>query len=50
LCDVLARLDTEAIRYALFFEPDDGLGFTAACTEPLTDIKRYLFSRYRLWA
>jgi len=50
LCDALARLDTECIRYALFFEPDDGLGFTTACTEPLAGESRRVFRRYRLRA
>jgi hypothetical protein len=48
LCDALARLYAEGIRYALFFEPDYGLGFTAACTEPLTGGRRRVFRRYRL--
>jgi hypothetical protein len=49
LCDALARLDTEGIRYAVFYEPDDDLGFTAACTEPLEEPHRRLFRRYPLW-
>jgi hypothetical protein len=48
LRDALARLDVEGISYALFFEPDEGLGFTAACTEPLAGEGRRFFRRYRL--
>ncbi len=37
------------IRMALFDEPDDGLGLTAACTEPLNTPLRRLFRNYSLW-
>jgi hypothetical protein len=48
LRDALAWLDIMSIRYALFFEPDDKMGFTAACTEPLVDERRRIFRRYNL--
>jgi hypothetical protein len=37
------------IQIAVFDEPDDGLGITAACTEPLTDPLRRIFRRLPLW-
>lgn len=37
------------IRTALFHEPDDNLGATACCTEPLTEMDRRLFRRLPLW-
>lgn len=37
------------IRIAVFDEPDDALGITAACTEPLTGAARRIFRRLPLW-
>jgi hypothetical protein len=37
------------IRLALFFEPDDDLGLTAACSEPLTGAIQRVFRRFPLW-
>jgi len=45
----LGRLDAAGIRYVLFHEPDDCLGDTAACTEPLTADHRGTFQRVPLW-
>jgi hypothetical protein len=45
----LTRLDTTEIKYILFHEPDDRMGYTAACTEPLTDIYRREFRGLSLW-
>jgi hypothetical protein len=45
----LARLDATGISYMLFHEPDDRMGYTAACTEPLTDIYRREFRHLSLW-
>ncbi len=47
----LAVQQAEAIgiQCELFYEPDDGTGFTAACTEPITDPFRRFFRRYPLW-
>ena len=45
----LGSLDAAGIRYVLFHEPDDCLGDTAACTEPLTARYRETFQRLSLW-
>lgn len=37
------------IRCATFYEPDDDLGLTAACTEPVTRAARKLFQHLPLW-
>ena len=50
LLDVLTRLRVTGIRYALFFEPDDQMGETAACTEPLTGKQRRVFRAFPLWS
>jgi hypothetical protein len=49
LLGIQERLDLGGVRSALFFEPDDGMGYTALCTEPLGQEKRRLFRRFRLW-
>ena len=48
LLTALERLDRESIRYCLFDEPEDGMGFTAACMES-TPACRSL-RRYPLWS
>ncbi len=47
----LADQQAEAIgiRCASFFEPDDGMGFTAFCTEPVSGHQRRFFRQYNLW-
>jgi len=47
----LAVQQAEAIgiRCASFFEPDDDMGFTAFCTEPVSGHHRRFFRRYALW-
>jgi hypothetical protein len=47
----LAVRQAEAIgiRCASFFEPDDDMGFTAFCTEPVSDHQRRFFRRFHLW-
>jgi hypothetical protein len=37
------------VQCITFYEPDDGLGYTAACTEPITGLNRRLFRRIPLW-
>ena len=32
-----------------FWEPDDALGFTASCSEPVAGQARHWFKRYSLW-
>jgi len=43
------RARLAGIRIAVFDEPDDGLGITAACTEPLTGSIKRVFRRLPLW-
>jgi hypothetical protein len=45
----LSRLDAAGIGYVPFHEPDDGMGCTAACTEPLAGLYRRVFHGMRLW-
>jgi len=37
------------ISYALFYEPDNHLGYTAACTQPITGSMRSKFRKFRLF-
>jgi hypothetical protein len=46
---VVEQLELIGVRCAIFYEPDDNLGLTAACTEPITGIIRRAFRRFPLW-
>jgi hypothetical protein len=45
----VARIESAGIRSAVFYEPDDDLGYTAACTEPVSGPARRIFRRLQLW-
>jgi hypothetical protein len=49
LLEVLEGIRLRGIRFALFHEPDEDLGFTAACTEPLENRHRREFRNLSLW-
>ena len=49
LLTALEGVSLRDIRYVMFFEPDNGLGFTAACTEPLNNRYRREFRDFPLW-
>src|SRR4051812_43994313 len=49
LRDVVAETAWAGVRWAVFHEPDDGLGDTAACTAPLLGVARRVFRRLPLW-
>lgn len=49
LHDAVARIEQAGVRCVAFHEPDDGLGDTAACTEPVRGACRRVFRRYPLW-
>ena len=38
------------INYAIFFEPDDDMQYTAFCTEPITGDQRKAFRKYKMWS
>jgi hypothetical protein len=49
LREALARAEARGVRAEVFWEPDRGLGLTAACSEPVTGSARAAFRRLRLW-
>ena len=49
LLQAVAKIEMSGIRYALFFEPDDGMGYTAICTEAIQAQRQRLFRSFRLW-
>lgn len=49
LLEAAAKIDLAGYPYAIFFEPDDDLGFSAICTGPLAGQSRRLFKQYSLW-
>jgi len=42
-------LAQKGINFEIFWEPDDNMGFTALCTEPLMKESRKLFRKYQCW-
>jgi hypothetical protein len=49
LLAAVERIGLHGIRFAVFHEPDDEMGFTAACTEPLGAKYRREFRDLPLW-
>lgn len=49
LRQAVARTDERGVRCEMFFEPDQAMGYTAACSEPVTGAGQRLFRRYPLW-
>lgn len=43
------RLERHGIRFRLFWEPDDAMGHTALCTEPIVGNQRRALRPYPLW-
>lgn len=42
-------LDANGIQHRMFFEPDDDVGYTAICTEPIVGERRRLLRRFSLY-
>lgn len=42
-------LEYNHIRFEMFFEPDDEMGFTALATEPIYNEQRSHFAKLELW-
>jgi len=49
LLATLERMSLRGIQFVLFHEPDGEMGFTAACTKPLTIAYRREFRNFPLW-
>jgi hypothetical protein len=49
LLATVEKLRIQNIEYILFHEPDDGMGFTAACIQPLTVKNRRELRDFPLW-
>ncbi len=45
----VARIEAAGIRCVRFYEPDEDMGVTAVCTEPVGDGGRRIFKRFSLW-
>lgn len=59
LCQAASEEELRMIMYTLielgvemhqFVEPDDDLGLTALCSQPVSGKQRHLFRKYKLWA
>jgi hypothetical protein len=45
------RLKAYQIDHIMFFEPDDGMGYSAICTRPILEkFERKFFNKYKLYA
>ncbi len=50
LLEVSRRLDIRDIDHYKFFEPDNGMGYSAICTRPVYEkSERNYFKRYKLY-
>lgn len=49
LLEAFYTLDYNNIKAVMFDEPDDNMGYTAFCTEPLAEDQRKYFKKYQLW-
>ena len=49
LREAAAWLEAADIRTVAFFEPDDAMGYTALCTEPVQGGSRRFLKRFKLW-
>lgn len=45
--DIAMRLDGKGIEFYMFYEPDNGMGYSAICTQPISDGN--LRSFFRKW-
>jgi hypothetical protein len=49
LIDAVEQINQRGIQTVVFFEPDNQLGYSAACTQPVTEPQRGIFRKYPLW-
>lgn len=49
LYDAVAKIELAGIRYEIFYEPDDDMRYTAACTEPISSKHRHIFRKFSIW-
>ena len=49
LIQALESTESHGIKAELFYEPDDEMGYTAFCTEPVQEDQRKHFKKYQLW-
>jgi hypothetical protein len=49
LCETKKYLIEHEIPHVEFWEPDENLGLSAICTQPLQDTDRKLFKKFHLW-
>lgn len=50
LLNLARRCAERGIECVTFYEPDDGMGHTALCTQPVDLRQRGLFRRYPMWS
>lgn len=50
LRDFCERAGMAGVRYCLFHEPDDDMGYTASCTEPVSGASRRPFRGLQMYS
>ena len=50
LCTTMYRLIEMGVEMHQFIEPDNDLGLTALCSQPVSGKQRHLFRKYKLWS
>lgn len=49
LLEVAQYLCKNGIKFHMFFEPDNQMGYSSITTEPVTLEQRQIFSQFKLW-
>jgi len=48
--DIAMKLDGKGIEFYMFYEPDNGMGYSAICTQPISDLEsRNFFRKWKLF-
>jgi hypothetical protein len=49
LLAAVEKVEAADVRCVVFHEPDDGMGYSAACSEPVHGALRCVFRSFSLW-
>jgi hypothetical protein len=50
LASIAEKLEERGIQYYMFYEPDNGMRYSAICTQPITENRdRNFFKKWKLY-
>lgn len=49
LLEIAQYIDARGIKFHLFFEPDNSMGYTSLTTEPIAKNQRKIFNHFKLY-